>query len=44
MRVWIVGQGKMTDRQTDRDPEKGDAEGRKLGLHTQANKWLRTEA
>lgn len=44
MRVWMVGQGEKRDRQIDRDPEKADVEGRKLGLHTQADKWLRREA
>ena len=34
----------QTDRQTERYREKEDAEGRKLGFHTQADKWLRTEA
>lgn len=32
----------QTDRQRYR--EKEDAEGRELGFHTQADKWLRTEA
>lgn len=32
----------QTDRQRYR--EKEDAEGRELGFHAQADKWLRTEA